>query len=180
MNTFRIGWMAFVVGALTWLPMPGSSARADDDWEDRWEDYYEELEDRREEARERAKKRWEKTREWEKKRWEKAREWEKDRWEEEQEWLEERYDDGVILHGPRPWQPPRRYYGRPGPSARYRMYYRRPVVEPYYSEGPPVYEYYSPYPRASRFYGTPGFGYVEHPYGRREVQAGPVRMYWNR
>ena len=46
MNTLCIGLMAFIVGALNWLPMADRSAQADDDWED----YREELEDRREEA----------------------------------------------------------------------------------------------------------------------------------
>ena len=70
MNTLRIGLLAFVVRDLNWLSTagPASSARADDDWEDRWEDYREELEDRREESRERAKERWERAREREKKR----------------------------------------------------------------------------------------------------------------
>ena len=62
------------------------------------------------------------------------------------------------------------------------MYYRRPIVDPYYADELRVYRYYyrEPYPPCARYYGTPGFGYVEGPYGQREVQAGPYRVYWNR
>ena len=53
MNTLIKIAIGFVVGGLMFLPAGLTSARADDEWEDRWEDYQEELEDRREEEHER-------------------------------------------------------------------------------------------------------------------------------
>jgi hypothetical protein len=174
MNKLRYNAIGFVVSALMFLPVHLSTAHADDDWEDRWEDYQEELEDRREEERERLE------------------EWREDR----AEVLEDRREHRVIVQREnwRPrnrsthyWQydeelpPPRRYtqeqryYREPA----YRDDYRGDVYhdDDVYVDEPPVYDYYSrPQPR---YYGTSRFGYSE--YGReRSVRVGPVQVFWNR
>ena len=66
----------------------------------------------------------------------------------------------------------RRAYARP--------YYGRPYGA-YYGPGPRYYSgyrgYYGPGPWGARYYGTPGYGYYNYPYGSG-ARVGGMRFYW--
>lgn len=151
MNSFNYNAMALMIGAVIFLPLSPSTARADDDdWEDRWEEY----EDAREEARE------------------EHEEWLEDR-EEALEELHERDSRWYRHHSPDVY----RVYRYP--SRHYRHHDGRPVYRYYYPEGRRVYRYYDGHPRVYHYGGQVHAGPVDVYYGRHgSVHVGPVHVHW--
>jgi hypothetical protein len=165
--------LAFAIGAtvLASLIFTGAipSVRADDDWEDRQEDYEEWLEDQREEAEERWEDREEAIEEW---REDRGRRWRR---------LRKR---GVIAgpYGYRSDQPQPVYEELPPPAPYRDEYYGAPVYREYYRGGPHVYRYRyrKPYAWSSPYRGHVHAGPVDVYYGRAgAVHVGPFSVYWD-
>jgi hypothetical protein len=157
-TTNLIQWSAgaLVVGALMFSPVTVLSARADDDWEDRWEEYHEELEEQREEA--------------------------EDRWEERRERIEvvrERrflrpYSGWHERHGT-----PYAYRAHPYPELPYYREYEHGGPRYYTHDWPsPRVYHYNAYPPVYRYYGTPRIGYFDFGHGGA-VRVGPIQVFWD-
>jgi hypothetical protein len=168
-SAFGIGIGATLLGSLIFTgPIP--SVRADDDWEDRREDYQDWLEDEREEAEDRWEDREEAIEEW---REDRGRRWRR---------LRKR---GVVA-GPYSYRSylPRPAYEELPPPAPYRdsEYHGAPAYREYYPGGSHVYRYRyrKPYAWESPYRGHVQAGPVRVDYGRRgAVHVGPFSVYWD-
>jgi hypothetical protein len=156
MHAINLRWLVAVVavglsGALVFSPAATRTARADDDWEDRWEDYYEDLEDRREEAEE--------------------------YWEERRERIEELSEEGFFVPHPGWDESHEPDYVEPLPAPRYYRYYDGPRPRVQHWAPPHAYRY-QVLPRVYRYYGTPHVGYYDLGRGGA-VRVGPIQVFWD-